>query len=84
MFKYKIMNNIINKVFLQNCGDSLKILKRSEKRIIRNDKKLGEYYYECEFIKYPYKVFVTSGEIKRGTVLNPRVEEEEFIKKEWL
>ena len=40
----------INNIWHQNCGDSLKILRKV-------DKKLGKHYlYECEFIKYPCKI----------------------------
>ena len=65
--------DFIEKEFPQHCGDSIKILKKGEK----------QGYWECEFIKYPYKICAQKSNILRGTVINPRIEEEEFIKKEW-
>ena len=67
----------LQKEWKQKCGDSLKVLKDSGKRQGTN------ILWECEFIKYPYKVFCKKDKILKGTVLNPRIEEEEFIKKEW-
>lgn len=61
----------INKIWKQNCGDFLKIIKRSNKRIQRKDEYLGEFYWECEFIKYPYKIFALKGDILKGTINNP-------------
>ena len=77
-------NKIVGNIYLQNCGDSLKVLKRIEKRKVRKDNnKLGEYFWECEFLKYPYRVIVTKGEIVNGSVLNPLVEQKEFVEKIW-
>ena len=64
----------INKIWPQKCGDSLKIIKKSEK--------IGGYW-ECEFIKYPYQIIKKKLEITKGIVLNPKIEEEEFINKIW-
>lgn len=67
----------INNIWHQNCGDSLKILRKV-------DKKLGEHYlYECEFIKYPYKILAKKSNILQGQVLNPQIEQIEFIDKLW-
>ena len=71
-------DNFIEKIWLQHCGDSLKIIKKSDKK----DKK-GSYFWEAEFIKYPYKVLAQKGNITRGTINNPQIEIEEFINKEW-
>ena len=77
-------NKIVGQSFKQNCGDTLKVLRRTEeRRKIRRDSKKGEYFWECEFQKYPYKVIVTKGEIINGTVLNPLVEQKEFVEKIW-
>ena len=56
----------ISKIYPQKCGDSLRVLKRS------SYKKEGrrEAYYECEFIKYPYKVIKTKIAIVRGECEN--------------
>ena len=78
-------NKIVGQSFKQNCGDILKVLRRTEERrkIRKDNQKLGEYYWECEFQKYPYKIIVTKGEIINGTVLNPLVEQKEFVEKIW-
>lgn len=69
----------IGKIFPQNCGDSLKVLRKT------NIKKTNgkEYLFEAEFQKYPYKINKPKSDIKLGTCVNPRIEEEEFMKKEW-
>ena len=67
----------INKLWLQNCGDILQIIKKTDKKYQNN------YYWECEFQKYPYKILALKGEIIRGTVLNPQIEQIEFIDKIW-
>lgn len=67
-------DKILNSVFLQNCGDSLKVLKKTNKQYY--DK---SYLYECEFLKYPYKCLVRIGEVIKGSVVNPLIEENEFI-----
>lgn len=69
--------NFIGTEWIQHCGDILVVIKKSS--IYKNK----EYLWECEFKKYPYKIFCYKNNIKKGTVLNPRIEEEEFIKKEW-
>lgn len=66
-----------NKIWKQNCGDSLRVIKKTD--IYKNN----EYLWEVEFIKYPFLLLGTKGNIIKGTILNPRIEEEEFIKKEW-
>ena len=67
----------IEKIWPQNCGDSLKILRKSDKKSGNN------YYFECEFTKYPYKVLAKKQNILKGTVLNPQIEQVEFIDKIW-
>ena len=70
--------NFINKDYPQNCGDNLKILKKT---IQKNSG--GYWLYECEFLKYPCKVFVSKQEFLKGTVNNPQIEQVEFIDKIW-
>ena len=42
----------IDKIWPQNCGDSLKIIEKSDK------KQSGtEYLWKCKFIKYPCIIF---------------------------
>ena len=67
----------IENIWPQNCGDSLKIIKKTEQ------KKGTSYLWECEFIKYPFKVFVLKSSVLRGKVLNPQIEQVEFIDKIW-
>ena len=67
-----------NKIWKQNCNDSLKIIKKLEERQGSN------CLYECEFIKYPYKIKAQKNHIIEGSVVNPLIEENEFIKKEFL
>lgn len=66
----------IDKIWPQNCGDSLKIIKK-----ITEGENKGKW--ECEFQRYFYKIIIRKDQIIKGIVLNPRIEEEEFIKKEW-
>ena len=65
----------IDKIWLQNCGDSLKIIKKSDKKQGRS------YLWECEFIKYPYKVISSKDSILKGQVINPEIENQTFIGK---
>ena len=55
----------IGKEFSQNCGDSLLVLKKTDK------KNSGGYWlYECEFQKYPYKCLCSKQEVIKGKILN--------------
>ena len=71
------MEDFIGKEFPQNCGDILKVIKKSDKKYYSN------YFYECEFIKYPYKCLTLKQNILKGKVLNPQIEQVEFIDKIW-
>lgn len=71
-WKNKKESSFINKEFKQYCGDFLKV-----------KKKLKNNYYECEFIKYPYKILAYINNVLRGTVNNPKIEQVEFIDKLW-
>ena len=66
-----------NKEWLQNCGDILKILKKS------NKKQGNAYLWECEFVKYPCKIFAVKGDILKRQINNPQIEQIEFIDKLW-
>ena len=63
----------IDKIWPQKCGDSLKIIEKSDKR----------GYWKCEFTKYPYKVEISKQNIIKGIVNNPQIEQVEFIDKIW-
>ena len=58
----------LDKIWPQKCGDSLRVIKRSEKRQGNN------HFYECEFVKCPYKVLAVKKTIMLGTVYNPLTE----------
>ena len=55
----------IEKIWPQSCGDSLKILKKSNKQT-----KQKEFLWEVEFINYPFKTLETKIHIKKGSVVN--------------
>lgn len=60
----KMINDFIGQIFKQNCGDFLKVIKESTK------KQCGHYLYECEFQKYPCKVYATKQHILNGSIIN--------------
>ena len=67
--------NFIGKEFPQNCGDILKVIEKTDKQY--KDK---SFFYRCKFIKYPYEIFVSSkNRIIEGSILNPLIEQNEFI-----
>ena len=66
----------INKLWLQNCGDSLKVI---EKTNIQDKNK--RFLFRCQFQKYFCEVLVEKQRVIRGTVLNPYIEENNFIGK---
>ena len=61
----------IDKIWPQNCGDSLKIIEKTNKK----------GYWKCEFLKYPYKIEAIKQSIINGLVINPQIEQVEFIGK---
>ena len=72
------MEELKGKIWKQNCGDSLIVLKKTEER--NNDNKV---LYLCEFQKYPYKILAIKQNIKKGNVINPEIERVEFVEKIW-
>lgn len=60
------VEEFIKKEWFQNCGDSLKIIKKSEKKDTKNN-----YLWECEFLKYPCKILALKSNIVRGKIVNP-------------
>lgn len=72
-------NEFIGQTFEQTCGDFLKVL---EKTNIRNSN--NKILFRCIFIKYPYEILVAKDRILLKSVVNPLIEQEEFVKKEWL
>ena len=73
-----MQEEIINKIFPQNCGDSLLVLEKTQKKSNSN-----EWLYKCIFQKYPYEILVTFSRIRKGSVLNPEIERIEFLDKIW-
>lgn len=69
--------DFFNKIYIQNCGDSLKILEKT------NQKQGTNILYKCIFTKYPYEVIVSKAAILSGGVINPQIEQVEFIDKIW-
>lgn len=56
----------------------IKILEKTNKQA-----KDGSFIYKCEFQKYPYIIYLSKSQIKDGNIINPQIEIEEFVKKEW-
>lgn len=72
----------IDKLWPQNCGDTLRIIKKSDKK----DNKNHHYLYKCSFLKYPYEILALKSNIIKGTIANPIIiqqEEENFCKAIW-
>ena len=69
---------LFNREFPQNCGDILRVIKKTD-----NKDKWGKFLYECEFIKYSYKVLALRNHIQLGKVNNPKIEIIEFVQKIW-
>ena len=69
--------DFINKIYTQNCGDSIKILEKT------NQKQGTNILYKCTFIKYPYEIVISKAAILSGRVTNPQIEQVEFIDKIW-
>lgn len=73
------MDNFENSYWPQNCGDILKILKKSTEKTNK-----GEYYWICQFQKYPCIIKARKGHIQNGQVNNPEIENVNFIGKGFL
>lgn len=58
--------DFISQIYPQHCGDSLKVIKRSDYKVEGR----REPYYECEFINWPYKVIKSQTSILRGECEN--------------
>lgn len=72
------MEEFIGNIYPQHCGDSLKVLRKTE-----NQTSKQEYLFECEFQKYPYRVLTCKTYVLKGMVYNPQIEVFEFIQREW-
>lgn len=59
--------DFIGHIFYQNCGDSLRVIRKTNKKDVNNH----HYLYECEFIKYHQIVFAKKTSILEGNVENP-------------
>ena len=74
-----LLEDFIGHVFLQKCGDSLKVLEKTNKQVSEK----SNYLYKCKFQSYPYVCYATKGHILTGCVANPQIEQVEFINKVW-
>ena len=75
------IEEFVDKIWPQNCGDSLKILEKSDV------KKGDTYLWKCEFIKCPFKILARKGDIIEGAIQNPNfvdVEKFPYMQKETL
>lgn len=70
--------DIIGKEFLQNCGDTLKVLERTDKY-----NKQRNVLFRYQFQKYFYEDFATKQRILDKSVVNPQIEKVEFVDKLW-
>lgn len=68
----------IEKIWPQNCGDSLRIIKKTN---LRGNNGKGNTLFKCEFIKYPYIIYRPKIDILKGECLNPLIEDKEFLNK---
>jgi hypothetical protein len=75
----QIPYDLTGQIFEQKCGDSLKVIKKTNQK--NNN---GDFLWEIEFIKYPFKDLKPAKLIRNGECFNPQIEIEEFVKKEWL
>lgn len=69
------LDEFVGKEFKQNCGDILKVLRKSEQ------KQGNIALFECEFLKYPYKILARKHHILEGGVNNPEIINQTFIGK---
>ena len=73
--------DFIGKFYPQHCGDTLKVIKKSNKKSIPTPR--GLYLWECEFQKYPYKIYCQKSLVIAGQIINPEIERVEFVEKIW-
>lgn len=62
------VEEFLEKTHLQNCGDNLKVLRKSHYEELQKS-----WMFECEFLNYPCKILATKGNILRGKVNNPYI-----------
>ena len=74
----------INRIWPQNCGDSLKVIEKSNLKKTFSNGKIGHnFLFKCEFQKYHFVIYRGKDEILKGNVLNPLIEKYEFLDKIW-
>lgn len=61
------IDDFSGKIFKQNCGDFLKVIKKSTIHLAG----INDYPFECEFQNYPCKIIARKGHILSGCVDNP-------------
>ena len=68
----------LEKEWPQNCGDTLRIIKKSNKKYNTS------YLWECEFLKYPCIIYSTKDNIIKGKIINPQIEIDTIIGKSFI
>ena len=63
------------KIYKQKCGDSVKVISCERRPYSKGTRA----FFTCEFQKYPYTVIARAEQIEGGTLLNPEIENHEFI-----
>lgn len=74
------INKFVSKLWPQHCGDTLKIIKKTDKK---TSDITDHYLWECKFQKYPCIVYAEKGNIIKGKINNPKIIEIEFESKKW-
>ena len=62
-------DNFIGKVFPQNGGDSVKVLRKTKEHFRENQ----EFLFEVEYQKYPYRLLAEKQNIIHGRLYNPNL-----------
>ena len=60
------MDNFINNLFPQKCGDVLLVLEETNEKT-----SYGARLFRCQFQKYPCEILAPKSDIKKGTIGNP-------------
>jgi AraC-like DNA-binding protein len=71
------IDEFINKIYPQFCGDDLLVIEKSNKKIGTS------FLYKCEFQKYPYIIYETKSHILRGKISNPKIDENLLLNREF-
>lgn len=80
-----LLDEIVGKVFSQSQGEKCIVLEKTKIKIIFDSgyRKKGDCLYIIQYLKYPFIELRSKRDILRGSCVNPRIEIEEFINKEF-